>query len=199
MKALFIAAALSMLVFFPAFGEQISANGLEKAKSRPFPNQLGYNGRRYPLRAGLEHVFRPDKHHANSRLHLTNGEFYSTQVWLSGNLNLIWRARRASAWLYVDMYSPGRKRFRGGKFVYVPNRTNENSNSLKNKFFFKKGKIAIDTNRNGKLDKGEFLKVTGGMIGVKRLGTRRYRFDFYFNLENGTRAAGSYTGRFPKV
>ncbi len=200
MKFLRVVVVLGIIACSPVFGQQVLLNDFAKIKAQGLHNQVLYGNKLYPLRSGLEEVYKPDKHHSNSKLSVTNGTFYSVQVITFGNLDLIWRARNAVAWFYVDMYSPGTRRFRGGEFSYVPNNTDENNIGLANTFFFKKGKFAIDLNGNGKLDKrrGEFLKVVGGKIRITQSGNI-YRFDFTFTLENGVKAIGSYTGDFAQV
>ncbi|MFK7964918.1 MAG: hypothetical protein AB8C46_13225 [Burkholderiaceae bacterium] len=163
-------------------------------------NTVSYDGKTYPLSAGLEEVFRPDDNHANSQLNVTNGEFYSVQVPITGNLSLIWRARNASIWFYADVYSPGTGQLQGGTFSYVPRGTDEDDPALAQTFFFKDGKFAVDLNGDGsvKSDDGEFLTVTGGTITLEPSGAI-YKVDFQFELENGQTARGSFTGDFAQV
>ncbi len=163
-------------------------------------NTVSYDGKTYTLSAGLEEVFRPDDNHANSQLNVTNGEFYSVQVPITGNLNLIWRARDASIWFYADVYSPGTSQLQGGTFSYAARDTDEDDPALAQTFFFKDGKFAVDLNGDGsvKSDDGEFLAITGGTITLEPSGAV-YKVDFRFELENGQTARGSFTGDFVQV
>ena len=104
-------------------------------------NQVNYGGQVYTLSAGLEEVFRPDDNHSSSQLNISNGEFYSVQVTLMGQLDLIWRARNASVWLYVNMYSPGTAALSGGTFSFAPRNTDEDDPALARNLVFQERKI----------------------------------------------------------
>ena len=143
-------------------------------------------------------MFKPDDNHSNSEFSLTDGEFYSTQVVLFGNLDLIWRARDAKFWFYADMYSPGTDAFRAGTFTYMPPSTDEDDPSLSQQFFFKDGRFAFDLDENGDFEDDEYLDVTGGTITLSDQ-TADYTFSLELTLENGKTIAGTYSGNFPKV
>jgi len=163
-------------------------------------NQVNYDGTTYELSAGLEEVFQPDDNHSSSQINITNGEFYTTQVVLFGNLTWIWRAREASVWLYVNMYSPGTTEFSEGTFSFAPRETDEDDPALANTYFFKKGKFAIDLNNDGQIesDDNEFLEVIGGTMTLTQNGAV-YTVTFNWTLENGVNATGSFTGDFNQV
>ena len=200
MKVFYASTILLIAIVHSAIGQPIFADDFETIKTQNLTNQVLYGERLYSLRAGLEEVYRPDANHSNSQLNLTDGEFYSTQVTVFGSLNLIWRARDAAVWFYVDMYSPGTGGFRGGEFSYVPDDTNADDDRLANDFFFKDGKFAVDIDGNGTLDSdsGEFLNIIEGRMVIEQTGNV-YKLDFTFILENGVKAIGSFTGDFAQV
>lgn len=69
-----------------------------------------------------------------------------------------------------------------------------------NDSFFKDGKFAVDPNRDGSVetDDNEFPDTTGGTIVLEQSGDE-YRLDFTFELENGIKVKGSYSGDFAQA
>jgi hypothetical protein len=181
-------------------GAETPATGPINNDGNTGSNQVNYGGQIYALSAGLEEVFRPDDNHSSSQLNISNGEFYSVQVPLMGQLKLIWRARNATVWLYVNMYSPGTAALSGGTFSFAPRNTNEDDPVLASSYFFKKGKFAIDLNGDGQIesDDEEFLNVTGGTMTLTVSGAL-YTVEFNWTLENGVNATGSFSGDFSQV
>lgn len=162
-------------------------------------NRLTYENDTYTLVKGIEELYKKDVNHSSSQLNFTDGEFYQTQVWISGNINLIYRARKASIWVYVDLYAPGDKGLTSGSYKFMPRRTDENTPELADTHFFKKGKLAIDLNKNGKLDKKiEFFTITEGAIKLEVLG-KQYALQFSFVLENGAKVTGNFTTDFDQL
>ena len=173
--------------------------GFAQNSTTPKGNELWYGEMVYPVSKGLEEVFKKHPNHSASQLNITDGEFYQTQVSIMGNLNYIWRAKDASVWLYVKMYAPGSKGLTTGTYTIKPNKTDIDLPSLANTTFFKKGKIAIDLNKNGKLDKGvEYFKIIDGSINVEVEGVR-YMTEFDVQLGNGENVKGRFKKNFVQV
>jgi len=184
--------ALSMLIStYSTIGQSIKTINLEST--------LKYGEKTYQLTKGLEEVFKKDNNHSSSQINITNGDFYKTQVWISSNLNWIWRTRNASIWLYVDLYSPGFNGLTTGTYKFRRNNTDEDNPTLSRKYFFKKGKLAIDLNNNRKLDKGsEYLKITDGTISLS-VSEDIYTLHFNITLSNDKKVSGDFKGDFDQV
>lgn len=167
-------------------------------------NSIKYANKDYKLSKGLEEVFKiqqtkGDKH-SGSQLNITDGEFYQTQVSISGNLNWIWRTRKANIWMYVKMYAPGFDGLTDGTYIYKSRSVDKRDSEVENNHFFKQGKVAIDLNNDGEIesDDNEYIDITGGTISVKVTG-KIYIVDFNVKLENGESATGSFEGDFDQV
>lgn len=162
-------------------------------------NTLTYGTSNYKMTKGIEEVFKKRENHSASQLNITDGEFYQTQVWISGNLNYIWRARKASVWLYAKMYAPGTNGLTTGRYEYRANNTKEDNPAMANTHFFKKGKLAIDLNTNNKFDKDiEYLQITGGTIDLTVSGDA-YMLELNVTLANGEKVSGSFTADFDQL
>ncbi|MGD1917685.1 MAG: hypothetical protein ACFCAD_01650, partial [Pleurocapsa sp.] len=74
----------------------------------------------------------------------------------------------------------------------------ERNASLARQSFFKKARVWIDLNGNGKNESEEFLNVTNGIISFSGSGSN-LTFNFNLVLENGVRTVGKYSGKFVKV
>ena len=163
-------------------------------------NTIKYGSESYSLTNGLEEVFKLDDNHSSSQINITNGEFYSTQVVISGNLNLIWRARNASVWLYVDMYAPGFEGLSSGTYAFRPKNTDEDDPALIDIHFFTEGKFAIDLNDDGNIesDDNEYIEITGGTIKVEVKGGE-YLLELNLTLENNENVSGTFGADFDQV
>ena len=161
------------------------------------PNTMIAGNRSYRIVAGLQEVFKPKTNHFFSRFNLTDGEFYSVRANVMGNYDPIWRARRNLFWLYVDLYAPI-DNYRSGKFIYVPSDADENDASLARQSFFKKGRLWVDVNGNGKDESEEFIDVANGVISFSGSGSN-LTFSFNLVLENGIKTVGTFSGKFLKV
>ena len=176
------------LIVLLSFGELMSQK-----------NSLIYEGTTYPIIKGIEEVFKNKTNHSASQLNFTDGEFYQTQVYLNGNINLINRARKATVWMYAHLYAPGNEGITSGTYQYQARKVDVNTPALKGIHCFKKGKIALDLNGNGKLDKKiEFFKINGGKIQLKKL-EENYTLDFILTLENDKTITGNFTTYFDKL
>jgi len=162
-------------------------------------NILQYGEKEFSMSQGMEEVYKTKENHSASGINLTDGEFYQTQIWISGTINLIWRARNASVWLYLDCYAPGDSGLTSGTYEFMPKNTDPNNQALAGTYFYKKGKLAIDLNQNGKLDKGsEFIKITDGIIKISVSGDT-YDLEYNLILENSVKVLGNFTGNLDQV
>ncbi|MBD0779965.1 hypothetical protein HPE56_19375 [Maribacter sp. ANRC-HE7] len=162
-------------------------------------NEFQYNNKTYPVSEGLEEVFKKRNNRSGSQLNISDGKFYQTQIWISGNINYIWRPKNASIWLYAKLYAQGSEGLTSGTYTIKPNNTDTVKPITSDLPFFLKGKCAIDINNNGKLDKGtEFFKVIDGTITLNVV-SKGYSVEFELKLSNGKIIKGKFKKDFTQV
>lgn len=197
MKNLHITNKLYCLIILFAILNLQLVNGQQSDSTRN--NEFQYNGKKYPVSEGLEEVFKKRNNSSGSQLNISDGKFYQTQVWLSGNLTYIWRPKNASVWLYAKLYAQGSKGLTSGNYTIKPDKTDTRNPTTADLPFFIKGKCAIDLNNNGKLEKGtEFFKVIDGKITLNAEG-KIYSVEFELKLSNGRIIKGNIIKDFTQV
>jgi|GEM_PF-6002571 len=196
-KVLRIASIVTYLVFFVLL--QSCSNSDNDDSSNNNDDAITYLGQSYSVNKGLEEVYKPGDNHYKSGFNISDGEFYSVQVNIFGNIDLIWRVRNGSIWIYGDLFSPGTENLSSGTFSFAPGNVDEDDPALAQKFFFSDARVVVDLNNNGDFDKDvEFFDVVDGTISVEVSGGV-YTMTFNLSLENGESVKGSYSGDFTQV
>lgn len=99
--------------------------------------------------------------------------------------------------LFSLIYAQGCNRLTSGTYTFRTRNTDEDTTSLANTHFFKKGKFAVDLNRDGKLKSAnnEFLKITGVIIEIE-VESGVYTIAYDLKLENDEVVTGTFSKGF---
>lgn len=108
--------------------------------------------------------------------------------------------KRIGLAFFLLIYAQGCNRLTSGTYTFRTRNTDEDTTSLANTHFFKKGKFAVDLNRDGELKSAnnEFLKITGVIIEIE-VESGVYTIAYDLKLENDEVVTGTFSKGFDQV